>query len=393
MMRLRVLAAAAVCAVLTPGSASAAPLACPSWSATWATSQSTAIAVGPWQNQTLRMVVRTSQAGPSIRINLANPFVTASATLARVSVGVQQGGGTTTAVPVQVTFNGGAAGVTIPGGGTVSSDPVALPVTANTRLLVSLFVPGSAPISNAPIHSPSMETEYNYQGGDATGTVTFPTTNTFGFTTFVTGVDVAASPAAVVAIGDSITAGIATPVDVDGTWVNYLADRVADVPLGVVNMGVSADQVIADQSGNPSVTSRWLRDVLQVPGVRTVIEQGGINDLRAGVSASALESAQASLISSAHAAGLRALLTTMTPCGGSGSQCGSSFETQRLAYNAWVRGGASGADGFADFDAALGGYSSGGVGILNPVYDCGDHIHPNSAGNAMMANVIPVGGL
>lgn len=373
----------------------AAGAAGPSWSSSWATSQHAAIPVGPWQAETLRMVARTSQAGSSIRIDLSNAGVATPATFARVSVGVQQNGGTTTGPPVQVTFGGGSSSVTIPGGGTVSSDPVALPVTANTRLLVSLFIAAGAPISNAPIHGYSLETEYNYQGGDATELQFFPTTNVFGFTAFLAGVDVAApAPSAVVAIGDSIAAGMGTPGDVDDTWAGYLAARVADIPLGVVNMGVTGDQVIADQPGNPSVTARWLRDVLQVPGVRTVIEEGGVNDLRAGVPAVALEAAQSSLIASAHAAGVRVLLTTLTPCGGvSGAPCNTAFETQRLAYNAWVRAGASGADAFADFDAALGGYGSGGVGVLNPVYDCGDHIHPNAAGNAVMANVIPVGGL
>src|SRR4051812_45460764 len=117
-----------------------------SWSSSWATSQHAAIPVGPWQAETLRMVARTSQAGSSIRIDLSNAGVATPATFARVSVGVQQNGGTTTGPPVQVTFGGGSSSVTIPGGGTVSSDPVALPVTANTRLLVSLFIAAGAPI-------------------------------------------------------------------------------------------------------------------------------------------------------------------------------------------------------------------------------------------------------
>jgi hypothetical protein len=113
------------------------------------------------------------------------------------------------------------------------------------------------------------------------------------------------------------------------------------------------------------------------------------------VSAATLESAQEALASSAHAAGLKFLPTTLTPSGGvSGAACNAAFETQRLAYNAWVRSGAGGsADGYVDVNAALGGYSSGGVGILNPVHDSGDHIHPNIPGNAVMADLVPVGAL
>ena len=390
--RSRVLATAALAlAVALPASAAMGQSnSATNWSASWGTSQASAISVGPWQNQTLRMVARTSRAGSQIRIELANPYVSTAATFGHVTVGVQENGGTTIAQPLTVTF-GGSASVTLPAGGSVASDAIALPVDAGTRLLVSLYVPSGAPISTAPVHEYSLETEYNHLGGDVTADRSFPTSNTFGFTTFLTGVDVSDSARdTVVAIGDSITAGMGTPGDTDTGWPDYLAARVAPAGFAVVNMGVTMDKVIADQPGNPSVTTRWKRDVLDVAGATAVIEEGGINDLRARVSASALESAQAALASSAHAAGLKFLLTTITPCGGvSGDPCDSTFETQRLAYNDWVRSGAGGIDdGYVDFDGALGGYFSNGVGLLNSGYDSGDHIHPNAAGNAVMADMI-----
>jgi lysophospholipase L1-like esterase len=198
--------------------------------------------------------------------------------------------------------------------------------------------------------------------------------------------------ATVVAIGDSITAAMGTSGDTDPGWTSYLAARAVPSGLAVVNMGVTADQVIADAPGNASVTTRWKRDVLSTPGAVAVVEEGGINDLRAGVSAATLEAAQRSPAESAHAAGLKFFLTTLTPCGGvTGAACGTAFEAQRLAYNSWVKSGAGGiTDGYVGFDAALGGYSSGGVGILNPVYDSGDHIHPNAEGNAVMADLVNV---
>jgi lysophospholipase L1-like esterase len=258
---------------------------------------------------------------------------------------------------------------------------------------VSIYIPSGAPITTAPSNTYALQTEYNALGVDATGDQFFPTSNTFGFTTFLTGVDVdTAAASSVVAIGDSITAGMGTPGDSDTVWTDYLAARTGQVGLGVVNKGVTMDQVIADQAGNPSVTTRFTRDVLDVPGVRSVIEEGGINDLRAGVTAATLEAAQTALAGRAHAAGVKFLLTTLTPCGGvAGAACDSTFEAQRLAYNSWVRGGAGGVeDGYADFESALGGYSSNGVGILNHGYDCGDHIHPNIQGNAVMADLVPV---
>ncbi|MBS2532990.1 hypothetical protein KGQ20_09400 [Catenulispora sp. NF23] len=399
-------AALAACAVLgtcsllgtsSLPSASAASTATPAFTASWATSQPGTVTNSPaWQNQTLRMVARTSLGGSQVRVDLSDPGEASAATFGHVTIGVQQNGGTTTAAPVTVTFNGGSRTVTVPAGGRVASDPVTMDVTPGTRLLVSLYVPSGSPISTAPSNTYALQTEYNATGVDAAGDQFFPTGNTFGFTTFLAGVDVAAPAASsVVAIGDSITAAMGTPGDSDTAWTDYLAAHTAQAGLGVVNMGETGDQVIADQPGNPSVSTRWTHDVLDVPGVRSVIEEGGINDLRAGVTAARLETAQIALASAAHKAGLKFLLTTLTPCGGvGGAACNSTFETQRLAYNSWVRGGAGGnEDGYADFDAALGGYSSDGVGILNHVYDSGDHIHPNIQGNAVMADLVPVGKL
>jgi len=78
---------------------------------------------------------------------------------------------------------------------------------------------------------------------------------------------------------------------------------------------------------------------------------------------------------------VRVLLTTITPCSGQ-SLCTSSFENARQAYNAWVRAGTS-ADGFADFDAAVGNGAS-----LATAYDSGDHIHPNAAGAELLAAAV-----
>ena len=152
--------------VTSHAASSAASRASTTWSGSWATSQSAAISVGPWENETLRMVARTSLGGNQIRIDLSNPHVSTAATFGRVTVGVQENGATTTATPVDVTF-GGSPAVAVPAGGEVFSDPVALPVTAGTRLLVSLYVPAADPISTAPTHQYALETEYNDAVGDA----------------------------------------------------------------------------------------------------------------------------------------------------------------------------------------------------------------------------------
>jgi lysophospholipase L1-like esterase len=355
----------------------------------WGAMQSTGLSYAPqgpgvWDNQTLRMVARVSTGGTSIRIRLADTFSSQAAQIGHVTVGTQMNGGSTVEqTPTTVLF-GGAQAVTVPAGGTVASDPVAFTVTANTRLLVSIYIAAGAQLSQAPRHDLGNDTEYNHNGGDASAAQYYLTSNTFTFTTLLDGIDVqSAAPATVVAVGDSITDGLNTMGDTDTRWPDYLAARLAGTGLAVIDQGIGGNWVTADQGASgQSLQNRWARDVLNVPGVRTVIDADGINDLRGGVSAAVLESAQASLVASAHTAGLRVLLSTITPCGGE-AKCTTAVQAQIVAYNVWVRSGLSGADAVADFDSAI---DTGG--FIKPMYDSGDHLHPNSAGAAALANVI-----
>lgn len=340
------------------------------------------MSVGPWSNMTLREEVSTALGGSQLRVDLSNEFASSAVTFAHVSV-AQQLNGAQSATPVAVTF-GGSSSVTMTAGAEVASDAVTLATTPGERLLVSLFIPSNVSVPSANAHTYANETEFNIVGQDATMEANPPVNNAFGFESYLAGVETNATSAqTVVAVGDSITDTAGTPADSDGRWSDYLARRSG---LAVVNEGIAGNQVLQDMgsAGGPSLQHRWQHDVLGITGVRSVINEGGINDLRAGVSAASLESAQASLVQSAHAAGLRILLSTITPCAGA-SNCTSAFETQRQAYNAWVRAGSSGADGIADFDAAVGAGAS-----LAGMYDDGAHIHPNAAGCLAMANIIDV---
>lgn len=354
------------------------------YTSTWNTAPAYAPTLGPWANQTLRMVARTSLGGTQLRLHLTDVYSSQPAQIGHVTIGTQLNGPTTVeTTPTAVTF-GGSEAVTIPAGGEAVSDPVVFTVAPGTRLLISIFIPAGANLTQAPRHDFADATEYNYVGGDVSAAQSFTPSNTFGFTTLLNGLDVSTTGAqGVVAVGDSITDGVGTGADTDTRWPNYLAGRVAAAGLAVIDQGISGNWVTQDQGASgPSLQSRWQHDVLNQPGVRTIIDADGINDLRGNVSAATLEAAQASLVASAHSANLRILLSTITPCAGD-SKCTAPVETQRQAYNTWVRAGSSGADGYVDFDAAI----AAGTAIA-PAYDSGDHLHPNSAGAAVMANAI-----
>jgi lysophospholipase L1-like esterase len=383
--RLRTLfAALATAGAAVAASAGGAPAAASGWSATWAAAQNTSQSES-FAAETVRMVVTTSLGGDQVRVRLSNVFALGSATFGHVTIGLQQSGSTTVGTPTGVTF-AGSGSLTLAPGASAVSDPVALAVPAHTRLLVSLYFPAGSVSVTAPLHSLGDETEYNNYGPDIAGSQTFTTSGTFNYTMYVQDLEVAtAAPSTVVAVGDSVTDGANLAVDSDTRWTDYLNARVSSLGLAVVNEGVNGDEVTAANPALPGIANRWLRDVLSVPGARTVIEQGGINDLRLGVSAAALESAQTTLIEQAHAAGLKVLLTTITPCSGA-SSCTAAFETQRQAYNAWVRAGGGAGDGFVDFDHAIG----NGAAIAT-AYDSGDHLHPDAAGCAVMADAVNTG--
>jgi lysophospholipase L1-like esterase len=377
-------AVAAVALAIGAPTATGTPAVCAPggpWTQTWNSALDHGQSVGPWSNQTLRMVVHTSVGGSQLRLDLSNEFSTGAVTFAHVSVAQQLDGAASVGPPTVVTF-GGATSVTMAVGVETASDPVVFPTTAGERLLVSLYIPSTVSVTSANMHTYSGETEYNIVGQDATTMQNPPVNNTFSFTSYLNGLDVdAASAQTVVAAGDSITDLANVPQDSDVRWPDYLAHRTS---LAVVDQGIAGNWVTSGGGTGPSLTARWQHDVLGVPGVRTAIDAGGINDLRNGVSASTLESAQASLVASAHAAGLRVLLSTLTPCAGD-SQCTSAFETQRQAYNAWVRSGASGADAIADFDSAV----ANGAALAG-IYNGGSPLHPNAAGMESMANIIDV---
>jgi lysophospholipase L1-like esterase len=383
--KLAVLALVAAIAVSAPAAASSGQICAPAgpWTQSGGYAIDHGMPVGPWSNMTLREEMSVETGGSQLRLHLSNEFASDPVTLAHVSVAQQLNGAQSLGTPVALTFNGSTS-VTMAAGAEATSDPLTDTTTPGERLLVSLFIPSTVSVPTANAHTYSQDTEFNIVGQDATMMTSPPVNNTFGFESYIAGIETNATTAqTVVAVGDSITDTGGTPIDTDTRWSDYVARRSG---LAVVNEGISGNQVLQDlgANGGPSLQHRWQHDVLGITGVRTVIDAGGINDLRAGASAAALESAQAGLVTSAHAAGLRILLSTITPCAGA-SNCGSTFEQNRQAYNAWVRAGSSGADGVADFDSAVGAGAA-----LAAMYDDGGHIHPSSAGMLAMADAVDI---
>src|SRR5262249_34343130 len=139
---------------------------------------------------------------------------------------------------------------------------------------------------------------------------------------------------------------------------------------GVVNMGISGNQVLTDGFGQ-SALARFDRDVLSVPGVQVVIVFEGVNDL--GMSYGRIEGPMAEafknvlpaskataesmiagyrqLLARAHSRGVRVVGATITPYGGALTYS-EQGEVVRQAINTWIRTSHE-LDGVVDFDAAI----------------------------------------
>jgi lysophospholipase L1-like esterase len=354
--------------------ASETPVAPPlPWVGTWAT----AVEGGgrPFDDHTLRQVVRTSIGGDLARIRLTNEFGDRPLTVGAVRLGGS----------VAVTF-GGAASVTIPTGGTAVSDEVPFGVPAGGDVAVSMYLP--SPTGPSTRHAIAVR-HNQVAAGDQTSAerLTAPRNESSWY--FLAGLDVRSDASAVVAFGASITDGLGSAFGADRRWPDLLSDRLraAGHRVGVLNAGISGNRLLTEGRGQSGV-HRFERDVLRQPGVRwVIISDDPLNDLGASgpPSADQLITALRGLISRAHGAGIRAICSTLTPYEGAGYWTRRG-EAGRTAINAFLRSPDSGCDAVLDQDAAT--RDPARPSRFLPRYDSGDHLHPSAEGFHAIAEAV-----
>lgn len=383
-------------AQMREGGAQAATL---QWVGTWGSAQQPAATISEtrdpqFNNQTLRQIVHVSLGGNRVRVRLSNAYGKAPLVVGEAQVALQQSGASNVAGSNRVlTFNG-QAGITVPAGATVVSDPVTLQVPSLSNLSISVYLPQPTPAATQ--HQQSRQTSYlsapgNYAGAaDQPGVFSSRCDNGTNPLTcsshwyFLAGVDVEAvvPAAAVVALGDSITNGSQTGTNKNRRWTDTLARRLiaGNRSVGVLNAGIGGNTLVAWGVG-PNAQKRFERDVANQPGARYVIVLSGINDIKKNFSADSLITGYRSLITKARAQGLKIYGATLTPYG----RATNEQEIQRQAVNRWIR--TSGEyDAVIDFDAVL--RDPANPRRLLPLYDSGDSLHPNNAGNDAMGNAI-----
>jgi lysophospholipase L1-like esterase len=348
-----------------------------------------------FDNQTVRMIVRTSLGGRRARVKLSSAFGSPTVTVGSAHVALhQQGSAIVPGSDRALTFAGKPA-VTLMPGTVVLSDPVDLDIPANGELAVSLFLPRDT--GRPSSHALGMHTTYVSRQGDFTSAPEIAADTTTQSYYWLDGVEVVspADAAVVVGFGDSITDGARSTPDANAMWLPVLAARLAKNPrtahIGVSNAGISGNQVLRDGAGVGTL-ARLDRDVLSEAGAKWMIVLEGINDIGnlgrtppgPAVSADELIAAYRQIIEQAHARGIKVIGATLTPFQGAGyySEAGEAI---RETVNRFIR--SPGAfDATIDFDAAT--RDPANPKRFRPEFDPGDHLHPNDAGYKAMGEAI-----
>ena len=368
------------------------------WVGTWGTAPAgppSAAALQTFSDQTLRLIVHTSIGGNQLRIRVSNERGSVPLRLGEAHLALRMAGADIVPGSDRALTFSGYPSITIPAGALALSDPVELDVPALSDLAVSLHFPGE--VQATTIHGNTTQTNYISSKGNFTGTAVLPTQRIIFSWPFLTEVDVQSAGSALVMLGDSITDGAATTRDANHRWPDFLAMRlqamhdplahradrlvIGNRQVGIVNRGMD---------GIGAALARFDRDVLATAGARQLIVLLGVNDIGAPVlGIEELVSAYRQLIARAHAKGLAIYGGTMTPFEGAAGRgyFTPDKELVRQAANQWIRTSAE-FDAVIDFDRAVRDPSH--PARLLPVFDSGDHLHPNDLGMQAMANEVPL---
>jgi len=374
------------------------------WVATWAASPQAMRALpgappanappANFDNQTIRMIVRTSLGGRRLRVQFSNDYGTSALALGAAHVALREKASAIVPTADRALAFNGKASTLIPPGALVLSDPVDLDVPALSDLAISVYLPKET--GSPTMHATGLHTTYISKAGDFTAAPALSDTITSQSWYFVSGVDVLApaNAATIVAFGDSITDGATSTVDTNSSWPSFLAQRLHANPAtaywSVVNQGISGNRLLHDGAGVAAL-ARFDRDVLAQPGVRWMTVMLGINDIGFGtrqpnevVTADEIIGALHQVVERAHTHGIKVIGCTLTPYEGA-AYYSEAGEVARQAVNRWIRT-SGGFDAVVDFDGVVQDRSN--PKQIRPDFNIRDHLHPNDAGYKAMAEAI-----
>ncbi|MFD1147060.1 SGNH/GDSL hydrolase family protein [Saccharothrix hoggarensis] len=354
---------------------------------------------------TLRQTARATIGGDRLRLRFSNAFGGAVLPLTAVTVArpVDGRAGVGAVEPGSarpVTFHG-RAGVVVPIGAQVVSDPLDFPVEPEANLTVTVHLADGQASGTVTSH-PGSRTTSHLLAGDHVAADDLPGATTADHWYFLSGIEVwsGREASAVVTLGDSLTDGRGSTTNGNDRWPDRLSARLrahpATADVAVLNQGIGGNQVLGEGLG-PSALARLDRDVLALAGVAWLVLFEGVNDLGTADStpdaqkrvADDLVAAYEQVLTRAHARGAAVCGATITPLGGSAQydDPDGHREAARQAVNEWIRKGGR-FDAVLDFDAAV--RDPDEPRRLLPAYDEGDHLHLSPAGYQALADAVPL---
>lgn len=349
------------------------------------------------EDQTVRMIVRTSVGGEQIRLEFASRNGAQPVRFGAVHAALANLDGSIVAGTDRVVTFGGKNELDLLPGSRAVSDHIDLPVAPLAHVAVSVYLPQDTPAET--VDEIGLMPTYIAQGNHA-GSAKLPDPVIAASYYWLRGLSVATASqdgGAIIAFGDSITEGYSTTAGAHRSWPEILAERLQATPdmrnWSVINTGISGNRVLRAGAGE-SALARYTEDVLSRPGAKWVIVLESINDINLSImpglpatqiaTADDLIAGLDQLVTRAHLHGLKIAGGTIMPTKGLFFY-NEQGEAMRQRVNEWIR--TSGRfDAVIDFDAAT--RDPADPLKINPAFDPGDHIHPNDAGNRAMADAI-----
>jgi lysophospholipase L1-like esterase len=341
-------------------------------------------------NNTFRQIVRVSIGGDTLRVKFSNKTCATAVTMNSVNIAVSPDGtrsAITASTMKQLRFNSNAS-VTMNAGATATSDPIAFPLTPSMRLAITIYY-GQCQTAADMTHHYGSRTDSYILAGDQTANAAFAGATAVERWYHITNIDVwtdTSTTHAVVCLGNSITDGYGLHGGLQNRWTDMFSQKLlnnaATATVSVLNMGIGGTNVAG--TGATTGATRFQQDALNQSGVKWLIIYYGINDICASnSSAAAVTAAYQSMITSAHAKGMKVYGATITPVNPN-SYFSAAHEAVRSAVNTWIRTPGH-FDAYIDFDHTI--RNPADTTRLQAAYS-NDWLHPNAAGYQLLGESI-----
>lgn len=344
---------------------------------------------------TLRYNCKTTVDAQKIRLQFTNFCGREDVSLAKVTVGINNGGNAVCADTLKTVLFGGSTTAVIKKGGNIKSDEIDLKMTAGQSATVSIYLKDFTDMRTC-VHITGILSDGWFALGDKTGAGVLPIDDTRKINSyyFLNTLEVLTDSGASCCIlyGDSITAE---------DWPDYLTQIIVNSgrkDIATLRRAASGTRVLGRYdcaeyahyglSGKDRFESETdvagADTVFVLHGINDIIHPDGINPWRPMSNmptAEDLINGFRYYIKIAHKKGLKIVFSTLLPI--KNWRTYAPFrETVRRQVNDWIKN-TDETDGYIDLSAAV--EDPADRTAFKDIYDSGDHLHPSAAGYEKMA--------